>query len=344
LIVDPKAKTQNHTPRFTHNDGIQMTVSVVIPTYNAAATIEATLDSVLQQTVAPDEILVLVDGSTDDTISLLRRYGGRVRVFEEPHEGLAVALNLLYARARGDLIAFLDSDDLWHPRYLEVQVDLAEKHPNACAQFTGHLNFHGFGAYKWDEFTNCGRAVAEVMDPATFLKRYHQATGPFASMSYCCIPRDVLADIGPKPFGLAGVHNCGVEDLYVFSMLCLNGRPIVYTQTPVVAYRITAKGHSADLLKMLRSGVDAFQLLDEHFRRRADPKLYRAFRDAWASKQRGYAKMLMGAGRKTEARGQLRNSLKNDSGASSIAKSVGLWFLTSMPAALQPKWPEPRRQ
>jgi len=315
-----------------------MTVSAVIPTYNSAATIEATLDSALHQTVPADEILILDDGSTDDTIPILRRYRGQVRVFEEQHQGLASVRNVLCARARGDLIAFLDSDDLWHPTYLEVQLNLAGKHPDACALFTGHVNFQGPGAYKWDGFTNDGPEVAEVMDPACFLKRYHQATGLFASPSYCCIPRHVLADIGPKPFGAE------LEDLYVFSMVCLSGRPIVYTPTAVVAYRITDKSLSADQLKMFRLAVDAFQLLDEHFRRRADPSLYRTFRNAFASKERGYAKILMGSARKTEARRQLRDSLKNDAQVSSIARSLGLWILTYMPATLQPKWPEPHRK
>jgi glycosyltransferase involved in cell wall biosynthesis len=122
-----------------------MKVSVVIPTYNSAATIQATLDSVLRQTVSPEEILVLDDGSTDNTFSLLNSYKPRITVFQERHKGASSAYNALCERASGDHVAFLEHDDIWHPNYLEVQLKLFKDYPNGVAFRVGHVNFYGYG-------------------------------------------------------------------------------------------------------------------------------------------------------------------------------------------------------
>ena len=72
-----------------------MKISVVIPTYNSARVIRLTLDSVLRQTVAPHEILVLDDGSKDETVSILNSYGSKVSVIQQPNRGVAAARNEL---------------------------------------------------------------------------------------------------------------------------------------------------------------------------------------------------------------------------------------------------------
>ncbi len=164
-----------------------MKTSVLIPAYNCAATILATLNSVLRQTSAPDEILVMNDGSTDDTASILESYKERVTVYSQLNRGIASARNELVARATGDLIAFLDSDDLWHPRYLEVQQKLFHEHPEAVAFFTGHVNFHGNGDYEWKSTPSDTGGNVELIPALDFFKRYNKATGPFSCFSYCCL-------------------------------------------------------------------------------------------------------------------------------------------------------------
>ena len=102
------------------------TVSVVIPTYNRGAKVEATLDSALAQTRAPLEIIVVDDGSTDGTAQWIRaRYGERVRVIEQANSGVARARNRGWRAARGEWIAFLDHDDVWHPTKLEHLLNAA---------------------------------------------------------------------------------------------------------------------------------------------------------------------------------------------------------------------------
>jgi glycosyltransferase involved in cell wall biosynthesis len=104
----------------------QPLVSVVIPTYNRAGIICQTLDNVLEQTYANFELIVVDDGSTDDTLSKLRPYGNRIRVISQANAGPAVARNRGVEAARGEIIAFQDSDDLWKSTKLERQVALLE--------------------------------------------------------------------------------------------------------------------------------------------------------------------------------------------------------------------------
>ncbi|MCK4783739.1 MAG: glycosyltransferase family 2 protein [Desulfobacteraceae bacterium] len=317
-----------------------MKVSVVIPTYNSATVIQATLDSVLQQTVSPDEILILDDGSTDKTVHILESYKPRVTVFQQTNRGVAHARNVLCGRARGDLIAFLDHDDIWHPGYLELQHKLAENYPDAVALFTGHVDFHGYGNYQWNNNPFDFQCSVERIDCLSFLKRYNKAPGPFASMSYCCIPKVVLREIGSDPFA---VSVSGADDFYLFNVLPILG-PIVYAPVPLVAYRITGEAHSANRLKSVGLAVNSFELIEERYRNLPKVELVRAFGMAYASKRRHYGKILMGVGNTSEARRQFRYSLSNTRNPLSIAKSLGLLILSLMPTPLHPKWVSSNRE
>lgn len=97
-------------------------VSVVIPTYNRARWLRDAIRSALQQSHRPLEILVVDDGSTDDTGKLCADMGPLVRHIRQEHSGAAVARNRGLEEARGEYVAFLDSDDLWQPRKLEVHL------------------------------------------------------------------------------------------------------------------------------------------------------------------------------------------------------------------------------
>jgi len=88
-------------------------VSVIIPTYNRAGTVGESIDSVLGQTYPNIEVILVDDGSTDNTQTVLRSYGDRIRVVTQANAGPAIARNRGIAVARGDIVALLDSDDLW---------------------------------------------------------------------------------------------------------------------------------------------------------------------------------------------------------------------------------------
>ena len=94
--------------------------SVIIPTFNRAALLAAALDTVFAQRFKNFEVIVVDDGSTDDTIGMLRNYGDRVQVVTQDNRGPGAARNRGAEKAKGQYLAFLDSDDLWFPWTLDV--------------------------------------------------------------------------------------------------------------------------------------------------------------------------------------------------------------------------------
>lgn len=112
------------------------TISVVIPTYNSSLYIVRTLDSVLSQTCLPDEIMIVDDGSSDNTIETIEKYKkqnkgtfGNIKLFQQKNMGAGAARNRAVKEANGDWIAFLDSDDIWLPKKLEVVKNVMSEHP-----------------------------------------------------------------------------------------------------------------------------------------------------------------------------------------------------------------------
>ena len=121
-------------------------VSVIIPTYNHRDYVAATLGSVLAQTFNDYEIIVVNDGSTDDTANVLKSVVGadRIRYIEQPNGGPSAARNRGIAEARGEFIALLDDDDLWPADKLEWQVELMRLNPQAvlvygCMEAIGEM-------------------------------------------------------------------------------------------------------------------------------------------------------------------------------------------------------------
>ena len=106
-------------------------VSVIIPTYNRGWTIKEAIDSVLAQSFIDFELIVVDDGSTDDTSEILDSYRDDIKVLSQENNGVSAARNRGVATASGIFIAFLDSDDLWLPEKLSSQVDFFNSNPDA---------------------------------------------------------------------------------------------------------------------------------------------------------------------------------------------------------------------
>jgi glycosyltransferase involved in cell wall biosynthesis len=106
-----------------------VTVSVVIPSYNSARFIAQAIDSVLGQTAVPSQVIVVDDGSTDDTPACVARYGSQIEYVRQVNSGASAARNRGIAQSREPLIAFLDADDVWHPRKIETQVGVLTRRP-----------------------------------------------------------------------------------------------------------------------------------------------------------------------------------------------------------------------
>lgn len=166
-------------------------VSVVIPAYNAAATLAATLDSVLAQTWPHLEIVVVDDGSLDGTPDILARYALRVRGLRQPNGGLAAARNAGLAAARGEFIALLDADDLCEPERIGAQVAFMAGRPDVVLSGTEFSCFDDNGVvadrFARRYYSRLGRAAngpaaffgeAASVDIAPWLP--HPSTAPVA--------------------------------------------------------------------------------------------------------------------------------------------------------------------
>ncbi len=116
-------------------------VSVIIPTYNRGWCLSEAIDSVLAQDFQDYELIVVDDGSTDNTREILNGYEHEIIVLQQANKGVSAARNRGIAEAGGQLIAFLDSDDVWLPRKLSRQVDFFKLNPEAVITQTRFPRF-----------------------------------------------------------------------------------------------------------------------------------------------------------------------------------------------------------
>jgi glycosyltransferase involved in cell wall biosynthesis len=315
-----------------------MKISVLIPAFRCAKTIQASLESVFLQRRRPDEIVVLLDGIIDDTPARLEPYRSRIRIIEQENRGIAKTRNRLVELAQGDLFAFLDADDIWHPEYLSAQEHSLTRFPMAVAGFTGHLRFHGKD-HQWST-NEISLGIPELTDPLTFFNRLNIVSAVYGSMSYCCIRRSAFASLGPEPFSN---ELSGPEDCYLLYQLAMQG-PIAFQSSTLVAYRMMPGSLSEDKIRVLRHWVRAFELLEQRFHNHPSPELRTAFLRFYAQKRREYAKTLFGVSRYSEARIELLSALRICRTLESWSKTLGLYGASFLPSTLQPNWPSPVRK
>ena len=106
-------------------------ISVIIPTYNRGWIIKEAIDSVLTQNYSDFELIVVDDGSTDDTQNILAEYKSRIRILQQDNKGVSAARNYGIDKARGDYLAFLDSDDIWLQNKITTQVNFFKQDPDS---------------------------------------------------------------------------------------------------------------------------------------------------------------------------------------------------------------------
>ena len=112
-------------------------VSVIIPTHNRFAFLKKAVGSVYAQTYAHFELIVVDDGSTDNTANIVKLYDNRLHYIKQNNSGVAAARNRAIAKARGDYIAFLDDDDLYEPTKLQECVNYMQAHPDVVWLYSG---------------------------------------------------------------------------------------------------------------------------------------------------------------------------------------------------------------
>lgn len=110
-------------------------ISVVIPVFNKGFILKETLNSVLQQTFTNYEIILVNDGSTDNSLEVLSNFeDSKIKIYSQENKGASAARNLGIEKSKGEFIAFLDADDYWFPNHLEELVKLSEQFPN-CGSY-----------------------------------------------------------------------------------------------------------------------------------------------------------------------------------------------------------------
>ena len=132
-------------------------VSVIIPVYNRAQYLEEAITSVLRQTVAATEIIVVDDGSTETVADWVQSLGSNIRYHWQPNGGAAAARNTGITLAQGNLLAFIDSDDRWRSNKLELQLAALAREPDLAMVF-GHVQ-----QFVSPDATQTARLIAETM-------------------------------------------------------------------------------------------------------------------------------------------------------------------------------------
>lgn len=178
----------------------QPLVSVVIAAWNAAAYLPETLSSVLAQTYTNIEIVVVDDGSTDETYLSISSFLPQIRYEHRPHRGLAAARNEGIRLATGDYVALLDADDLWHPEKIATQVDVLSRHPDTGLVACDGVEFSGETILRSTLFSESFNATLAATALGEVTKRFELDLiegGFIACPSQVMIPRGVLETIGP---------------------------------------------------------------------------------------------------------------------------------------------------
>ncbi len=154
-------------------------VSVIIPVYNRARLLEETLHSLMAQLRAPDEVIVVDDGSEEDIAGVCARFTGKIRCVRTPNGGAPAARNLGASLATGDWLWFCDSDDLWHPAYLDRAMELATAEPGLGfifgnfrlvhdGQWETQTKFQAAPQGFWQGITAHIRAGGKVLGPSLY--------------------------------------------------------------------------------------------------------------------------------------------------------------------------------
>lgn len=220
-------------------------VSVVIPAYNAATYLGDALDGALAQTHPRLEVIVVDDGSTDDTPKILSSYSDRIRVVRQPNAGSAAACNRGVEDAAGAWIAFLDADDIWHPMKLQRQIERCGGAP------ISHTDSFCFGDGIAGDIL---RSSFEPPYHGRVLK--HLLVSNFITKSSVLMRRDLFLRMG----GFEPSY-IGVEDWPFWLKVCAT-HELGYLPEPMVRYRVHRKSKSMDGRRTLN---DHLRIIGEAF-------------------------------------------------------------------------------
>ena len=215
-------------------------VSVIIPTFNRAHVLSRALDSVLAQTRAAEEVIVVDDGSSDATAEVVSSDYPQVTLLQQENLGVSAARNRGIAQATGDWIALLDSDDRWLPTKLETQFDLIERNPGYRLCHTEEIWIrNGRRINQMEKHRKSGGHIYSKCLPLCVI-----------SPSAAVINRSLLDEVGLFDESLPAC-----EDYDLWLRICAH-EPVLFVETP----QIEKHGGHEDQLSRRHWGMDRFRI------------------------------------------------------------------------------------
>ena len=198
-----------------------MNFSVIIPLYNRELYVAQAIESALAQELAPHQIIVVDDGSTDRSVEVVEQFGDRVEIYCQPNRGCAAARNLGIEHATGDYLAFLDSDDFWYPWTLKLVADAIRTHGQPPLIATA---MHPF----------VGEAPSSIVPVKPDIKVFTDISASRRSVATCVliVRRDLAEHVG----GFVPINMNGTD--LEFNLRVFNQGPlVVFDAPPMLAYR-----------------------------------------------------------------------------------------------------------
>lgn len=218
---------------------MSITLSIVIPAYNASEYLAETIESVLSQTFTDFELLIINDGSTDNTAEIVNIYSekdNRIKLFSQQNQGVSFARNTGIKIAKGEYIAFLDSDDKWLPNKLAVHMEHFHKTPNLGISF-GRVEFITFDGKSTNYFSK-----SRLFNIAPEHLYYENL---IITPSNAVIRRTIFDSIGGFDSNL-----CGTEDAELFFRIIYKGWKVEGIDRVLTCYRTNQAGISSNLYRM----------------------------------------------------------------------------------------------
>lgn len=235
-------------------------VSVIIPAYNAGNTIEATLNSVFKQSYQNIEVIVVDDGSTDNTATLVKKHANshkNLRLITQKNAGVAAARNHGIKCSKGEYIAPIDADDLWHSKKLELHVAALESAgPTSAVAYSPHVILSKDGELlgKSEKYPYSGN-VFNIQLEDNFI-------GNGSGMT---VRKSALLEIGGYSTILYEKGLQGGED-YLLQMQLAYKYHFVCVPQYLIGYRVYAGNMSSNDLKMIKSMFMVYDYLQENFK------------------------------------------------------------------------------
>ena len=238
-------------------------VSVIIPAYNAQKHIKRAIDCVLAQTLKPDEIIIVDDGSKDDTANIVKRYGDKVRYVYQENAGPSAARNTGIEAACSKWVAFLDGDDEWAEDKLELQVDILKSNPD-LVWVSGNY-YRCLCEKKIIRHQTEPSIIDRLLDGKEYFENFFTVFQKdiYGNTDTMLVRKDVLVEAGMFP---VGIHRA--EDMYLWWQIALRYPEIGFVSDALATYHLEV-GSSVSVTEkswefhaqMLAKSIESAQLL-----------------------------------------------------------------------------------